>query len=250
MATRWSASAASSAGSPTPRCRTARRSGRPAVAGVVQVDLARAVGGQHGQPGGLGGARPRPPGRARPRRAGGTGCRRWRGRSWGCRGRPSCPASTTASAPAASAVRMTVPALPGSRTSAQMATSRARRPQRRRASGTSRKRQTATMPAGVTLSLSEARARSSTSVTARRRRSQGGVLLGGGGRGEDLDDAPGDRQRALDGLRAVGKEQPPLGANRAAAELAGLLDPGVPGGQGSACGRGRAHELRRRPWAR
>ncbi len=58
---------------------------------------------------------------------------------------------------------MTVPALPGSRTSAQRTASVDPRANAS-ASGTSRKRQTATSPAGVTLSLSEARAAGSTSV--------------------------------------------------------------------------------------
>ena len=104
------------------------------VAGVVAGrGLAVAVGGEHGQSGSRG-RRPRRPRRpARRRPAGGTGCRRWPGRSWGCRRRRTSPASTTPSAPAASAVRITVPALPGSRTSAQMATRRGRRRTRRRA---------------------------------------------------------------------------------------------------------------------
>src|SRR5690606_23275151 len=63
------------------------------------------------------------------------------------------PAKITAPAPAASAVRSTVPALPGSVTSTSTATS----PGRCRsavASGTSRRSQTATTPCGVTASVS------------------------------------------------------------------------------------------------
>src|SRR3954454_7573730 len=74
------------------------------------------------------------------------------------------PASTTPAAPTASAVRMIVPALPGSRTSAHT-TIGARPAAVSSASSTSSRRHTATSPAGVTLSLSEASARSSTTVT-------------------------------------------------------------------------------------
>ena len=61
-----------------------------------------------------------------------------------------------------------------------------------------------------------------------------GVLLERERGREDLDDAPGDGQRTLDGLRAVSEEEPPLGAYRAAAQLASLLDAGVPDRQWSA----------------
>jgi hypothetical protein len=57
-------------------------------------------------------------------------------------------AKMTASAPAASAVRSTVPALPGSLTLASTATS-PMRPEFRRSSGTSTKSQTASSPCGV-----------------------------------------------------------------------------------------------------
>ncbi len=59
--------------------------------------------------------------------------------------------STTASAPAASAVRSTVPAFPGSRTWASTATSFGRAASTS-ANGVSMKRQRATMPCGVTVS--------------------------------------------------------------------------------------------------
>ena len=95
---------------------------------------------------------------------GGTGCRRWPGRSWGCRRRPSRRRARRRRRPRRRRMRMTVPALPGSRTSAQIASE----PCRRRAStsrpaagrGTGRPRP---RPAGVTVSLSAASARSSTS---------------------------------------------------------------------------------------
>jgi hypothetical protein len=73
---------------------------------------------------------------------------------------------------------------------------------------------------------------------------QRGVLLAGGGRREDLDDRL-SLERTLHGLGSVDQEQPPFGAGRTAAELARLLDPGVPRRQGHAHGRGL-----RTPWAR
>ena len=88
----------------------------PASVEVVQVGVAVTVGGEHLETAvspdrdGL----VRPASRRRP--AGGTGCRRWPGRPSGCTGRRLPGDSTTASAPAASAQRITVPALPGSRT--------------------------------------------------------------------------------------------------------------------------------------
>src|SRR3954468_20461057 len=71
------------------------------------------------------------------------------------------PASTTAATPSASDVRIRVPALPGSRTSAAIVT-RSTPPPSASARGTSRNEQIATMPAGATVSLRLARARSST----------------------------------------------------------------------------------------
>ena len=59
-----------------------------------------------------------------------------------------------------------------------------------------------------------------------------GVPLGRLDRREHLDDAAVDGQGGLDGLRTVGKEEPPLGTYRAAAELPGLLDAGVARRQG------------------
>ena len=75
-------------------------------------------------------------------------------------------------------------------------------------------------------------------------RSQVGMVLQGSQRGEDLDHAALHRQGSLDGLRAVGQEEPPLGADRAAAQLASLLDAAVRRDKWS------AHVIRRRPWAR
>ena len=54
IATRWSARAASSSGSPHASLPNSQAVG-PASGGVVQPDLAGAVGGQHGQPGRPGG---------------------------------------------------------------------------------------------------------------------------------------------------------------------------------------------------
>ena len=59
-----------------------------------------------------------------------------------------------------------------------------------------------------------------------------GVPLGGLTGGEHLGHAALDLEGGLDGLRAVGKEEPTLGSDRAAAELPRLLDAGVPGSQG------------------
>ena len=112
------------------------------------------------------GVRPRP-GRRPGRAAGATGCRPSRARSCRCRGRRCCRRARRRSAPAASAQRITVPALPGSRTSAQMTRVRGSERSRARSSttdpsrGTSRKRQTATIPCGVTAPLREATASSS-----------------------------------------------------------------------------------------
>src|SRR6266511_3578479 len=76
-------------------------------------------------------------------------------------GSTASPAKTTAPAPAASAVRSTVPALPGSRVPARTATSRGRVTSAS-GSGRSRAAQTATSPCGVTVSASPARASSVT----------------------------------------------------------------------------------------
>ena len=75
--------------------------GRAAASvGVEEVDLPGAVGGQHGVDRRPGPRRTAAAGSGSTgQRAGGTGCRRWPGRSWGCRRRPSCPASTTAAGP-------------------------------------------------------------------------------------------------------------------------------------------------------
>src|SRR6185437_1934919 len=70
-------------------------------------------------------------------------------------GSTESPARITASAPAASAVRSTVPALPGSRTLARITTSRGD-PATRSASGTSMNGQTASSPCGVTVCASSA----------------------------------------------------------------------------------------------
>ena len=94
--------------------------------------LAGAVGGQHGEPGRRG---RRPARRAAGRRgppAGGTGEPALARTALPLYGSTLSPASTTASAPAASALRSTVPALPGSRMSASTATSRGRAGQRGR----------------------------------------------------------------------------------------------------------------------
>ena len=63
---------------------------------------------------------------------------------------------------------------------------------------------------------------------------QVGVLLRRLRGREDLHDAANDREGPLDGLRAVSEEEPPLGAYRAAAQLASLLDATVASGQWSA----------------
>src|SRR5580693_6668153 len=70
-------------------------------------------------------------------------------------GSTEAPENTTPPAPAASAVRSTVPALPGSRTLARITTSRGRAASSR-ASGTSTKRHTARRPCGVTVWASSA----------------------------------------------------------------------------------------------
>ena len=115
---------------------------------------------------------PVPRRRRRGRPAGGTGIPPSSARPWGCR----CPrwsrSGSTASAPAASAARSTVPALPGSRTWHSTAISRG--PASSTCSRlTSRKPQTATMPCGVTVS---AIAASTSSVASRARGSLGQFL--------------------------------------------------------------------------
>ena len=231
--TRWSARAASSGGQAPGLVaeQPGRRAGQQ-VAGVVEGDLAVAVGGEHGEPGRLGGARRRPRRRARRRAAGGTGCRRWPGRSWGCRRRRSCPASTTPSAPGGVGAcgsrcrrcrgrgrrrRCATSAGRAGRAPAASGTSRNGRPRRRRPGSPVAERG---QGAVVDQRSHAARPRPARRTARSRRRSRRPRR-----RSRDLE-------RGLDGLRAVGKEQPPLGAYRAAAELACLLDAGVARGQG------------------
>ena len=122
------------------------------------------------------------------------------------------PASTTASAPAASAQRITVPALPGSRTSAQTATSRGRPPSSTSARGSSRKRQTATMPCGVTVSAQRGERASSTSCHGHGpppRRGRGGAASRPWRRvAKTSRTQPGTASASASGLRALGEEQP------------------------------------------
>ena len=250
--TRWSASAARLGGQPVRLVaeHPGRRPGQQ-LAGVVEAQLAGAVRGEHHQPAPGGPRRPQPPDRARGPPARGTRCRRSPAPSWGCRGRPSCPASTTAWTPNASEVRTRVPALPGSRMSAAIVTSPLGRgaAASARSSGTSRNEHTATIPAGLTLSLSEASARSSTTHERGAAATSAAYCSRGGERHEQLDDDP-PLEGALDRLGAVGKEQPPLGAHRTAAELARLLDPAVAGGQGRLGSRQARPTALRRPWGR
>ena len=66
--TRWSASAATSSGSPQaslPNSQAVRPGEQPVVHGVVEVELAGPVGGEHGDARGAQGGRPRPSYRAR-----------------------------------------------------------------------------------------------------------------------------------------------------------------------------------------
>ena len=152
-------------------------------------------------------ARPRSRGRRRPRRAGGRAIRSSRARPWGCTRSTVRPVRTTASAPAASAARMIVPRLPGSRTSSQIATSRGD------AANTSRTevgdcRATATMPCGVTVSAIASRRASVVNTTSSPALARGvaqiGVALHRGRRREHLDDRVGAvGERLARGLRAL-----------------------------------------------
>ncbi len=225
MRTRWSASAASSAGRPQASLPKSQAVGAgEQVAGAVQVDLAGAVGGQDRQPGCAGrgdGARHDRPRRPR---AGGRRCRRWRAGSWGCRGRPTSRPARRRRRRRRRRCGSTVPALPGSRTSAQIATSRGDRvehvlerpvdeaAQRHDAGGVDRVAQRGQRPLVDEGDLG---------VPGRVR----GTAPAGVAKTSTTH--PGTPQRALDGLRAVGKEQPPLGSLRAAAELADVLEAGV-----------------------
>ena len=131
--------------------------------GVVQAQLPLAVGRQD-QQAGLARGRDRDDRvRARGRRAAGRRCRRWRAPSSGCRGRRT---ARPAPPPAPPARRRCGPGCRRCR-------GRGRPPRSSpsvwsplvasaSASGTSTNEHTATIPAGVTLSLREARARSST----------------------------------------------------------------------------------------
>ena len=93
---------------------------QPGALRLEQVGLPRAVGSEYDEPGGLGASYALGRVVGQRRSAGARGCRRSLGRSCRCRGRRCCRTSTTPAAPAASALRITVPALPGSRTSAQI----------------------------------------------------------------------------------------------------------------------------------
>ena len=227
-------------GAPRPRCRTATPyagpAGRRSASCSVEQHLAGAVGGQHGQPGIPGSPDRRLDVRLDGDGAGGTGCRRWPGRSWGCRRRRRCRRAPRRRRPAASALRITVPALPGSRTSAQIATRR-RAGRRTPAAGrdvdeaadrhhAGRGHRVGQRGEGAVVDVGE---------PGPRRGSAGSRPLGVR-TDEDLDDAAVDLEGGLDGLRTVGKEEPPLGSYRAAAELACLLDAGVARGQGPAEG--------------
>ncbi len=139
--------AVSASGRPCASSRTARRSGRGEATGVgevVEVRFAVTVGGQH-RAARARAARRRPPRRRRPRTTS-----RWNRLPAMARthlplyGSTASPANTTASAPAASAVRSTVPALPGSRTSGEHRDQRGPAGRARRPGGTSSCWQTAT----------------------------------------------------------------------------------------------------------
>ena len=222
--TRWSASAASSSGRPCASLPNSHAVG-PSNGCVVQADARRRRRWPARSARPPAASRPRPRRPARRPAAGGRGCRRWPAPSWGCRRRPRCPRARPG--------RRRPRRRSGRRCRRCPGHGRRRRPPpaggRPRAGRRAAGRRTgtrATTPAGVTLSLSEARARSSTRVQPRRGLGERGVPL----RGRRASRRPRRRSRGwpapLDGLRAVGEEQPPLGSLRTTAELACLLDPG------------------------
>ena len=167
--------------------------------------------------------------------------------AFGLYGSTESPASTTASAPAASAQRSRVPALPGSRTSAATTTSRGELV-RASASGTSTKRQTATH----TLRVDGVGDRGHDVVGDLGPRdvsrvggvAQRGVPAGGGRGRVHLDDGGRGRERLAYGLRALGDEAPRLGAVATVlAQTPSRPDPPGAGGQrrlGTRAGSGTA----------
>ena len=210
MATRWSASAASSAGRPQASLPNSQAVG-PASGASYEPHLAGAVGGQHGQPGVLRGAHRGLGGRldgerqveerpdAGPDRLGVVGVDGAAGEHH------AVGAGRVGAADHGAGV-------------ARVADVGADRDQpgageRPRPTGTSTKRQSATTPAGLTESDSEARARSSTMVEPD---AVGQHRAGRPGRANTSSTQPAS-SAASTALRAVGKEEPPLGADRAAA---------------------------------
>ena len=233
MRTRWSASAATSAGRPQrlvaeqPRGRAGQQPGRLRL---EEVELAGAVGGQQRQPrspyvvGGLGGRRgPRRP-------AGGTATRPRRGPSWGCRGRrcgrparpPPPPRRRRSAAPCRRCpgrARRRAPRRAGSRGAAPL-------PPVRRARGRPRPH-----PGGGPC-------RSARSGRPRRRRTRAGpparrpsaARAARPGRAKTSRTCP-PRERLAHGLRSLGQEQPGLTSTGTTQQLARRADPAAARGQ-------------------
>ena len=129
-------------------------------------------------------------------------------------GSTDSPASTTSPAPAASAQRITVPALPGSRTLAQIATRSGAWSSAPRTAGRRGSRRPRPVPAGSPCRPAPPSPRHRPAASRRPRRGAASRRseyrsLGVGG-GEDLADArtarAGVRQRLTDSLRALGEE--------------------------------------------
>ncbi len=196
--TRWSASAARSSGEPVRL--VAEEPGRgpvEQVAGIVEQHLAPAVGSQHREAGLLSGADG----------AGGVGLEGDRQVEHAAHAGPDGLGVVEVDRLAGQHDRVDAERVGGADQGAGVAgvtdlgaqghQRRAPWPGRRgrRPAATSTNEQTATRPAGVTLSLSEARARSSTRRQPRGLRHQRGVPLGGGDGGEHLDHAARPRAR-------------------------------------------------------
>ena len=144
------------------------------------------------------------------------------------------PASTTASAPAASALRSTVPALPGSRMSARTATSRGRAGQRGRQRHVERRadRDDALRGGGLGQRgrgpVGDRGDRYAGSVRAL---DQVGVPVGGGVGDEQLARRRVVRERLPDGLRPLGQELPGRVPAGPPGQLPGRDDPRRPLGE-------------------
>ena len=185
----------------------------------MQQVHAGAVGGQQPHARRADGAEQPRDGHPGRRSAGGTASRRSSARPWGCRCRRWRRSTSTASAPAASAPRITVPALPGSRTLVRTTSRRGDRSSTA-ARSTSSGRQTASRPCGAGVSHMAARTSAVTSWTRTPASTAALSTLGVPGRGlrgvVQVPDEPGPVGHDLaDGLRALREEETLPGTHRA-----------------------------------